>query len=75
MLDMPVHDGGRRAEAEIVAVLTTSSHSAVFSLSGQMTARTSSSRISAAVPGKVLKPAALSCARNDPIGRPSVAAP
>jgi hypothetical protein len=43
-------------------------------LSGQITARTSSSRISAAVPGKVLKPTALSCARNDRIGIPSVAA-
>ena len=40
-----------------------------------MIARTSSSRISAAVPGSVLKPASLSLARNERIGRPSVAAP
>ena len=34
-----------------------SSHSSVLILSGQMTARTSSSRISAAVPGRVRSPA------------------
>ena len=47
----------------------------MFTLSAQMMARTSSSRISAAVPGKVPRPAALSSARNDRIGSPSVAAP
>ena len=39
------------------AVRCASSHSSVLILSGQMTARTSSSRISAAVPGSVLSPA------------------
>ena len=41
------------------AVSITSSHCAVLILSGQMTARTSSSRISAAVPGSVPRPASL----------------
>ena len=44
------------------AVSTTSSHSAVLSLSGHSTARTASSRISAAVPGRLPSPAgALKC--------------
>ena len=42
------------------AVRCASSHSSVFTLSGQMTARTSSSRISAAVPGSVASPASFS---------------
>ena len=42
------------------AARTTSSHCAVLILSGQMTARTSSSRISAAVPGSVPRPASFS---------------
>ena len=42
------------------AVRCASSHSSVFTLSGQITARTSSSRISAAVPGSVASPASLS---------------
>ena len=42
------------------AVRCASSHSSVFTLSGQMTARTSSSRISAAVPGSVARPASFS---------------
>ena len=46
------------------AASTTSSHCAVLILSGQMMARTSSSRISAAVPGSVPSPAAFSFARN-----------
>ena len=39
------------------AVRCASSHSSVLTLSGQMIARTSSSRISAAVPGSVARPA------------------
>ena len=41
------------------AVRWASSHSSVSILSGQMMARTSSSRISAAVPGSVARPASL----------------
>ena len=41
----------------LCAVRCASSHSSVLILSGQMRARTSSSRISAAVPGSVLRPA------------------
>ncbi len=54
---------------------TTSSHCSVLILSGQMIARTSSSRISAAVPGSVPSPASFSCARKSRSDRPSVAAP
>ena len=43
------------------AARCTSSHSSVLILSGQITARISSSRISAAVPGSVFSPA--SCSR------------
>jgi predicted alpha/beta superfamily hydrolase len=42
------------------AVRWASSHSSVSTLSGQRTARTSSSRISAAVPGSVFSPASIS---------------
>ena len=45
------------------AVRCASSHCSVLILSGQMRARTSSSRISAAVPGSVLRPASLSRVR------------
>ena len=42
------------------AMRCASSHSSVFTLSGHRTARTSSSRISAAVPGSVRSPASIS---------------
>ena len=42
-----------------LAVRCASSHSSVVILSGQMTARTSSSRISAAVPGRLRSPASI----------------
>ena len=42
------------------AIRCASSHSSVLTLSGQMMARTSSSRISAAVPGSVARPASFS---------------
>ena len=45
------------------AVRCASSHSSVEILSGQRMARTSSSRISAAVPGSVLSPASFSLVR------------
>ena len=45
------------------AVRCASSHSSVLILSGQITARTSSSRISAAVPGSVFSPASRSRVR------------
>ena len=45
------------------AVRWASSHSSVLILSGQRMARTSSSRISAAVPGRVLSPASMSRAQ------------
>ena len=45
------------------AVRCASSHSSVLTLSGQMRARMSSSRISAAVPGSVLRPASFSRVR------------
>ena len=57
------------------AARCTSSHWPVLILSGQMMARTSSSRISAAVPGRVPRPASFSCARNSRTDSPSVAAP
>ena len=57
------------------AARATSTHCWVLILSGQMIARISSSRISAAVPGNVPRPASLSCARNSLSDRPSVAAP
>ena len=44
------------------AARITSSHCCVLTLSGQMIARTSSQRISAAVPGSVRRPASRSCA-------------
>ena len=51
------------------AVRCASSHSSVVTLSGQMTARTSSSRISAAVPGRVASPASLRLSSvNGPFG-------
>ena len=53
----------------------TSSHSAVLTLSGQITARTSSSRISAAVPGSEPSPASRNSARKSGKARPSVFAP
>ena len=75
-LDMAVHDGGRSCAAPADArPRSTSSHCAVLTLSGQMIARTSSSRISAAVPGSVPKPASFSSARNAGPAAPSVAAP
>ena len=58
------------------AVSMTSSHCAVLILSGQMIARTSSSRISAAVPGNEPRPASLQLRRETTdIEMPSVAAP
>ena len=45
------------------AVRWASSHSSVSILSGQMMARTSSSRISAAVPGSVARPASFADTR------------
>ena len=58
------------------AARCTSSHCAVFILSGQMTARTSSSRISAAVPGRVPSPAVLQLGEElVDSDSPSVAAP
>ena len=57
------------------AVSMTSSHWAVLILSGQITARTSSSRISAAVPGNVLRPASFRRTRYSSSGRFEVAAP
>ena len=74
-LDMAVHDGRRRAQADACAARCTSSHCAVLSLSGQITARTSSSRISAAVPGRVPRPASLQLAQELGDRRPSVSAP
>ena len=57
------------------AASITASHWPVTILSGQITARTSSSRISAAVPGSEPSPASCSAARNSGTVRPSVAAP
>ena len=57
------------------AASITWSHWSVAILSGQMTARTSSSRISAAVPGSEPNPASCSAARKSGTARPSVAAP
>ena len=58
------------------AVRCASSHSSVLTLSGQMTARTSSSRISAAVPGSVARPGVLQRARGSRAsGMPSRRAP
>ena len=57
------------------AVRCASSHSSVETLSGQSTARTSSSRISAAVPGSVLSPASLSRVRYSARSTPDRRAP
>jgi hypothetical protein len=57
------------------AFSTTSNHCAVLILSGQMTARTSSSRISAAVPGNEPRPASFNLPRNACTDTPSVEAP
>ena len=57
------------------AAAITESHWSVTILSGQMTARTSSSRISAAVPGSEPNPASCSSARKSGTVRPRVAAP
>ncbi len=57
------------------AVRCASSHSSVEILSGQMRARTSSSRISAAVPGRVLSPASRSRVRYSASGTPERRAP
>ncbi len=57
------------------AVRCASSHSSVFTLSGQSTARTSSSRISAAVPGSEPSPASLRRVRYAASGSPSRLAP
>ena len=53
----------------------TCSHCAVESLSGQMAARTPSSSTSAAVPGRLPRPASRSAPRKRARGHPSVAAP
>ena len=52
-----------------------SSHSSVSILSGHNTARTSSSRISAAVPGRLRSPASISRRRYASSGSPSRLAP
>ena len=57
------------------AVIITSAHSAVRTLSGHRWARTRSSRISAAVPGRVPRPASRRRARNSRTLIPSVWAP
>ena len=57
------------------AASCTASHCSVVTLSGQMTARTSSSRISAAVPGNDPSPNPRNRARYSSSGSPSVAAP
>ena len=57
------------------AASMTSSHSAVLTLSGQMMARISSSRISAAVTGRDPSPASFNSARKSGSERPSVLAP
>ena len=57
------------------AVSMTSSHCSVLILSGQRMSRTSSSRISAAVPGKVPRPASRRFFRNSSSVTPRVAAP
>ena len=63
-VDVAEHDGRGAAQADADArSRMTSSHCAVLILSGHSTARTSSSRISAAVPGRLPSPAALSIAR------------
>ena len=76
-LDMAEHDGRWSSQADAVRRLDARrSHCSVFSLSGQITRRTSSSRISAAVPGKRAQPAVLEHSREtSPIGQPSVRAP
>ncbi len=57
------------------AVAIVDSQAAVSTLSGQIMRRTSSSRISAAVPGSVARPASRSSPRKTPTGSPSVVAP
>ena len=53
----------------------TESHCSVLSLSGQIIARTSSSKTSAAVPGNVSSPASRNSNKNSLTVRPSVFAP
>ena len=57
------------------AVRCASSHSSVEILSGQITARTSSSRISAAVPGNVFRPASFKRTRYSASGTSERRAP
>ena len=65
MVDMTEHDGGGRPDAEVMRGLDyLEPLCAVVTLSGQMTACTSSSRISAAVPGIDPSPAPSSSVRN-----------
>ena len=59
----------------LCASSSTRNHSSVLILSGQSVARTSSSRISAAVPGSVLSPASFHCNRKSCRLKPSVRAP
>ena len=56
LLDRAEHDRDVRAQADGVGGAVRSSHSSVLILSGQRIARTSSSRISAAVPGQRAQP-------------------
>ena len=63
-VDVAEHDGGGAPEADGVRGLHhLAATAAVLILSGHRTARTSSSRISAAVPGRLASPASLSRAR------------
>ena len=62
-LDVPVHDRGRRPQADAWAVVTTSIHSAVVMRPGAMRARTRSSSTSAEVPGSEPRPASFSSSR------------
>ena len=59
----------------LCAVRCASSHSSVETLSGHRTARTSSSRISAAVPGSVFRPTSLRRVRYSARGTPERRAP
>ncbi len=75
VLDMPVHDRDGAPEARRVHRFHDLEPLPVLILSGQITARTSSSRISAAVPGSELGPAAFSSCRKSGRFRPVVLAP
>ena len=57
------------------AASMTCSHCSVLILSAQIISLTSSSKISAAVPGSVFRPTSLSCCKYSPTSRPKVAAP